>query len=102
MERHIRIVKLSQHETAEVADDTKLRRFRPVRCENCGSEGGFRRCFFEVFGVKDEEAGTDEYQDHMRYHMQREHGLESIFFRCHEGRHFVDTACCVASPTSAA
>ncbi|MCJ7432259.1 MAG: hypothetical protein MUO77_02090 [Anaerolineales bacterium] len=94
MNKPIQIRPLSEHETAELMNTAKFNALSPTRCMSCGNTSDFARRVFWIGGVPKAEQNLDNTQALIAYQLKQRHGVDSVFFKTHRNKFFVDSAVC--------
>ncbi len=75
-------------------EDKRFAKLKPDHCGQCGERDSFRRRIFEIIGVAKDKQNDDETHNFTQYHFKHHRSIDSIFFKIHKERLFVDTASC--------
>ena len=92
--RSYQVSELTKSQVAKLEKNPKYGNFGPSHCDECSCRAGFLRRVFDVAGAPTDDGEMDEYQNLMRDHMKRKHGLDYVFFRIVGGRQYIEGAIC--------
>jgi hypothetical protein len=90
----ITITELTEAEANRLKRDETFNRLRPSQCSRCKRTTDFSRRIFRVRGVRRHQQNNDTIQYVLSLNFKQQYAIESISFKEHDGKFFVDSAAC--------